>query len=358
VGQLVRYIHTLTDQEDITLYKKLAVRAIGNSQLATYYSFIYELLEDPDLEVVNEAIRSAGQTMYPNFIPRLTRYLVGKQTRVAATEALLFYGVGVIEELRTIVLDPESNSEVIRKVPAVIKQIEAQRSVDVLLEFLNQPDVMLRLESLRALNTVQQEYPYLLIPKEEVIGHLYDEIHLYKEILGIFYQQQRQVDQEAGEELRSARSSLTELLERRMDGTVERIFRLLGLSYPPDDVIPVYNGIRSINPQERLDSVEFLDNLLEPSLKRALMPVAETFILESVSDKQIDQLKVELKREKDCLELLLQGRDPKLKLAVFHLISQLQDREYLPLILPLRTHPLPRIREQANELCKQMEALP
>jgi AAA family ATP:ADP antiporter len=132
------------------------------------------------------------------------------------------------------------------------------------------------------------------------------------------------------------------------------MFRLIGLRYPPEDVISAYNGIKSVNEHVRLNSVEFLDNLLEPSLKRTLVPIAENAIFEVITSETIDQLRVKVLDERGCLALLLQGRDPKLKMAVFRLIQELGNKEYIHLIQPLTQSLNEKVKRQAEKVVEEL----
>ena len=78
-----------------------------------------------------------------------------------------------------------------------------------------------------------------------------------------------------------ARASLVDLLEKRLDRKLERIFRLLGLKYTSDDILVIYNGLKNNKPDFRLNALEFLDNLLEPNLKKILIPIIETAMVEN-----------------------------------------------------------------------------
>ena len=123
-----------------------------------------------------------------------------------------------------------------------------------------------------------------------------------------------------------------ELLERRLDGNLERIFRLLGLKYPPDDILSIYQGLQSKTPDMRINAVEFLDNLLETNLKRVLIPIVETALLDNISEISIKNLNLKIPDEFECLSMLLAGNDVKVKLAVLYLISQTGNKKYLSLV--------------------------
>ncbi len=357
VSEKLKYIELAEHPDEQLLYKKMVLRAIGHARLQAYFPMIEKYLDDPDLQVVKEAILAAGHSMHQPFIDRIASFLLTKDTRFTAQNALLLYSVGIIPELQQLARNPNTNLAVIHQIPGVLERMDAQVAVEALLRFLETADVNLRLEALRSLNTIQHTFPHLKIRKEAIVDHIIDEANLYKETLGVLYLQNQMLPVEEPQEVHFAREKLTELVERRLDGTLERIFRLLGLRYPPEDVIPVYEGIKSVNPDLRINSVEFLDNLLEPSLKKTLVPIVETALFETISHKAIHNLKVKVPDEGRCLSLLLEGRDPKLKMAVFKLIEELKNKDYIPLVEPFLDSPYAKIRERAKEVVSDLSSL-
>ncbi len=153
-----------------------------------------------------------------------------------------------------------------------------------------------------------------------------------------------------------ARKSLIVLLERRLDGNLERIFRLLGLKYPFDDILNIYQGIQSKKPDMRINALEFLDNLLETNLKRVLVPIVETALLDTISEEALKNLNLKIPDEFQCLSMLLAGKDVKINLATLYLIGQIKDKKYIPLVANFTNSKNPKIKSFAkqahNELLK------
>jgi len=97
-------------------------------------------------------------------------------------------------------------------------------------------------------------------------------------------------------------------------------------------MINIYNGIRSNKPDIRASAIEFLDNLLEVNLKRVIIPIIETAMLDTISEEAMVNLKLKVPDEYECIEMLLEGKDVKIKLAVLYLISQLKDQKYKSIV--------------------------
>ncbi len=149
--------------------------------------------------------------------------------------------------------------------------------------------------------------------------------------------------------LNDARKSLIDLLERRLDGGLERIFRLLGLRFPPDEINTAFKSFQSNKSEVRISSIEFLDNLLDTRLKRVIIPILETTILDTHSDEALKNLNLHIPEEKECYSMLLNGNDIKIKLAVLFLIAQLHDPGYFDLIEKYRNNPNSKVRDFAEK---------
>ncbi|MBI4003506.1 MAG: hypothetical protein HY353_00625, partial [Candidatus Omnitrophica bacterium] len=67
----------------------------------------------------------------------------------------------------------------------------------------------------------------------------------------------------------------------------EQIFRLLMLLYRPEDIHLVYEQMQATDTYVRSDAIELLDNLVDPSMRRMLLPLfEEDRFLASVEESQ------------------------------------------------------------------------
>lgn len=352
----IDYLNFLEDREEIALFQVMILRSIGQANISSCYHFIEGLLSSDNDQVQKEAILAAGYTMNIQFVPQLVPFLEFKETRKTTQDALLNYGVGIIPELERMAKENEMKSELTHFFPGVLERIDSVMAVNALFGFLDLFDVNLRLEALRALNTMQRNFPHLKIRKEKVISKIIDESNNFKSMLSILYKQKNELlPGESSEMVNEARANLIEVVERRLDGTIERIFRLIGLRYPPEDIITVYNGLKSSTEHVRINSVEFLDNLLEPNLRKTLLPIAEIAIFPRLTEEHIENLKVKIPDEMQGLSMLLEGKDARLKMAVFDLISALNDKRFLPIVTPTLESKNEKVRERAREVIDQLE---
>lgn len=308
------------------------LKAIGYANIPSLHSSIDVFFEDEDPEVVHQAILVAGQTLTPRFVDPLLQMLLRETTRKTATTALKHFGAGLVELLQERMEKKQISTAVLRQVPPLLDDLGNQQTVSFLFQLFEYSDFVVRQEALRSLTSLKQRYPHLKFDEKYVVHRIFAEAQLYQDTLSALYAQNQLSVQRGDSEIETARKSLIDLLERRLDGNLERIFRLLGLKYPTDDMMNIYQGINSSKTDLRLNALEFLDNLLEPNLKKILIPIVETAMLESLSEEVIRNLNLKIPDEYNCLRMLLRGKDTRVKLAVLYLIAQLKEPRYVPLV--------------------------
>ena len=249
--------------------------------------------------------------------------------------------------------------------PLVGKKVNSQWSVNFLLELFDHEDTVLQENALHALNFLHNQHAYLKVDNKKIVGRILQEARLYQETLPLLYMQMNRWEEQSpgavpagGEELLEARRGLARLLEQRLDRSLERIFRLLGLKYPSEDIVAAYKSLRSQKEDLRINALEFLDNLLEPNLKKMLMPIVETAALESVTEETISTLHLKIPEEYECFRMLLRGKDVRIKLAVLYLIAQLGDAQYLPLVYERINSDGEKVREYARNILREFDKSP
>lgn len=363
IGKKINSLAGLKDLQEIKFRKITILKSISNSGLTIFYPTISNMLHDEDKDVVNQALIAAGNTMSADFINQIAAFLNRDYHKDSAKFALTFYGPAIIDSLSEIIKNKLWSPELLIHIPSIAEKIGTQQSVELLFSILDHSDIGLRMEALRSLNVLKVDHSNLRFHHKEVIRRILDEAHLYLETLRALYSQTTAnfVNPAPAEDDLTkqveARKSLIVLLERRLDGNLERIFRLLGLKYPPNDILTIYQGLQSKKPDMRINAVEFLDNLLESNIKRVLIPIVETALLENISETTIKNLNLKIPNEFQCLSMLLAGKDLKINLAVLYLIAQLDDKKYIPLVRQYAAHSNPKIRTFATEALEELEKL-
>jgi hypothetical protein len=69
---------------------------------------------------------------------------------------------------------------------------------------------------------------------------------------------------------------LARTIEERLTRTIERLFRLLGLRYPPRQIHAAYLAVSQKRSEEFAAALEFLDNILDHDLRAILLPMIDS----------------------------------------------------------------------------------
>ncbi len=362
VIDLLQEIPFIKNPEEERFEKITVLKTIGHANIPELHEHIFPFFSDGSPEVVKHAILAAGRTLSPIFIDRLARFLTDEHHRESATEALAHYDKAIVPELRRLTHTPGISAEAIRVFPSVVKKIGSQQSVDFLFELFDYDDTVLQQSALRGLNSLRNTHPHLKFDKKEIVRRILNEARLYQDTLSALYAQvyirlTRKSDPvtELEKEQLEARMGLIRLIEQRLDRNLERIFRLLGLNYPSEDIFAIYESLRSEKDDLRLNALEFLDNLLEPNLKKVIIPLIETAMLETITEEAVKNLNLKIPTEYDCFKMLLRGKDMRIKLAVLYLIGQLGDKKFLPLVEESLESGQEKVRVFANGVLKEMK---
>jgi AAA family ATP:ADP antiporter len=157
--------------------------------------------------------------------------------------------------------------------------------------------------------------------------------------------------------IKKARKKLVKILEMRLDSTLERIFHLLALKYPKEDIYNVYLGLRSEKSDTRVNAVEFLDNLLTVNLKKVIIPIVETTLVDALIEKSLERLGLRISSEFDSLVMLLSEDDNQVNATALVLIAELRDERYVSYVGSLIHSSDPAIKANAELVLRKMGIL-
>ena len=347
------------NKAELAYLKSAAARAAGIAHDIALYSYIHLFINDDDPDTVRQAILSAGKSKESEFIPVLIPFLGNKYLRRQAREALAEFGEPVILPL-TGYLELESSDRNIKlAIPRVLSLIGSQKSVKLLLTHINQNDLLLRYEIIRALNRLKNKFPDIKIDKQAVTKGIYNETKEYYNLLTILNYRLSDIkrgikninEDNSGE---SAHKLLIRALNEKLDDNLERIFRLLGLNYMPQDMYNAYLGVMSRRSDLRADAIEFLDNVLEPKLKRLIIPIVESGSPELLWQKTQDIFRVELKDDTQCFEFILKSNDNWLKVCTLHYLTETGNSDYRNQVARMTNDYDPMIKETANRYIQSL----
>jgi len=158
-----------------------------------------------------------------------------------------------------------------RHIPRVLKLIPDQRSVDVLLKATVHPDSQIRDASLKALNRLRASSPKLEFEARFITPQIMTEARSYFEL----HAEMAALARGQNDKTAPATRLLARSLEERQGKTLDRLFRMLALQYPPREIYSAYLGVRGRRPDEVAAALEFLDNVVDREVKRILIPLLD-----------------------------------------------------------------------------------
>lgn len=354
LDRISKSLSNIEENPDNIDYLEMVIEILGVANMPIYYNKLIAFLQHKNEEIVKTTIKSIGNTMDPTLVQHIIPFLGQKKYRPTVIEAFKQYGPQILPLLRTNIEGRLQPLSVIRFIPTAMQSFYSKEAVHQLLGILTDNDLTVRLEVVRALSAIRSTHPQLKFNRYKVVSVIFDECKLHHQTLSsmhtqiiISYRNRTKSKKEIGDAERDARTSLLELLERRLDSGLERIFKLLGLRYQQKDVAIAYEGLLSNKQEAQHNAIEFLDNLLTGELKRKLLPIIEESALDISSEEELQKIKHKIPSELECFKLLLHGNDLKIKLAVLFLIAQQKEPRYLSIVESYLNDTDPKIRSFA-----------
>jgi len=223
------------------------------------------LLGDSSPDVVHYALMSAAVHGRPEHIPAIIDLLASGSTARDAASALQAYGQAAEESLIDRVADETEKIEIRRNIPAILAEIGSSKAASALAVCLGSADGRLQMEALEALNRIRTSRPSVKLDSERIRAHLLAAIEkCYDFMLGSSEKETGSGDQARPEE----RPGPCEL-------EMKRIFDLLALIYPHDDIVRAYHNLVQGSRKSMDYLLELLDNILEREMRSLLLPLIE-----------------------------------------------------------------------------------
>lgn len=224
------------------------------------YRRLRALLDDPAREVRAAAVRAAVHVADPRLGPQLVPVLGDARLRRAASVALAAIGSPALPLLLTALDDAQTPRDARLEIPRILKGLRDETAYAALRERLGTRDSHLRLRMLSAMSSLRRSLARDAEPAATVRSWLIEELRHTGRML-------------AGWEAARSRASsdlLSEAVAFRAKRGTRRLLRILELRY---DAAPLRLVRERIDdPERRANALEVLDTLLEPALRKVLMP--------------------------------------------------------------------------------------
>ncbi|MEP3836116.1 MAG: Npt1/Npt2 family nucleotide transporter [Algibacter sp.] len=351
---LIEYNKT-TDEIDKVYNIQAILEAIGYARVERFYNVIISELNSKNTAILNTAILSASRTLNKQFITLIVPHLSNKELRPQAVDALFFFGETIIDLLHSIIKNETIDLEDALYIITVIEKFASQKAINKLMKLTEDTEHVIKIEAIEALKRLKWKHPHLIIKDHLIVDKILDECNLYENTLSVIHTQiviqYKKKNQNPETPENQARKALINLLEQRLDRQLQRMFRFLGIKYPPQDVDPILNTIMNGKEEQRIHAIEFLDNILDKQLKKELIPVAESILFETNTEEKIKKLNIKVLSEIECFHALLKRKDSKLKIAVLYLIEQSTDSTFKSLIeMVIQTETNDKVKQRAIDI--------
>jgi AAA family ATP:ADP antiporter len=284
--------------------RREAAAALAHISNPDFRALLVTLLHDPDVDVAREAIRSARATPGgdPRFVPALVSLLGHRVLKAPARAALISFGDGIVDALAYFLTDQHEHVWVRRHVPATLAALPGQASLTALVGALDDPDGFLRYKIIEAIAAIRRAQPALTLPPGVVDRLVIQETSRYYNYLTLrFNIVQRDSD--------GAQSLVVRALNDKLDRTLDRIYRLLGLIYPWQDIAAARHSRERGDAHTRARAIEYLDNLMTGVLRRRVMPIIDEIPLADKVRTANDVLRTRPRDLNDTLAQLVHEPD-------------------------------------------------
>jgi AAA family ATP:ADP antiporter len=248
-------------------------------------------------------IGALATSIYPEFSASLLIPLLSDRdsgVRLAAQDVLAGHGGFTAPALAAIVVDSGSPLALRMAALRTLGRSSSQEAIDALRSMMISGDLAVRGAAVRALARMQDKHPGQRFADGEVAAGIRVEAReyfwLHSALAGL---RKQHADS-------PALALLGRTMEDRMLRNIDRVFRLLGLRYPPKDIDVAWKAYRRRKPAQVANAMEFLDNILDYDVKRFVLPLLEE---EAIDRQALLLFGIKPLLARDALRLLIREGD-------------------------------------------------
>jgi len=281
-----------------------------------FLDLLGRLIQDPDVTVAREAIRSARAVARDELIEPLLAILGRDELTDEAATALALYGNALVPEIERRLRDEGAPIDPRRELPTVLVRIGTPEAEQALIGSLLQADVTLRHRVIASLNKLRTVHPEVrldpstinLLLAAEIAGH-----YRSYQVLGPLKARLTEED------------PVLQAMQRAMEQELDRIFRLMALLLPHVGLHDAYIGLRSKDELIRANALELLDNVLSPDLRQVLVPLLDSQVPTAERIEIANRLVgAPLDSPEQAVATLLSSEDPWLRSSAIYAVGALQ----------------------------------
>jgi HEAT repeat protein len=265
--------------------KVALVQAIAGREATGFDDTLTRLAADQDPAVRLSVARAVGKLHSSSLLPVLVKLLMNEQTRTVARSNLVGFGREGIEYLTQALCDPSVDSPARWQIPLTLVMFGSEEEVaPFLLErLIKDSSGMVRFRCILALENMVEENPQLKL----------DRTILDQAIASTVARAYRYLDRRVAlEQATTAQSKpetdgyalLRSALHDKETNAIDRVFRLLDLSYRNESFDEIRAGLDSGSAEARASSLELIENIIAPPLRAAIIGLVDD--VDDVDDRE------------------------------------------------------------------------
>jgi len=240
-----------------------------------------KLIRDESPEVVSYAVESAGKLKRRELVPFIVQHLSNPYIQGVAQKALEEFGGKIIGMLKDYLGDPKEDLGLRKSIPDIIAQVGTQRAANILSLEMKKKDKDVEPEIIAAIFKMKSKNPQLFFDEKIVFPEIMEKIIDSHVIMIEIHELTSEKKME----------SAVQDLENNMARSLRRIFELLSLIYPHEDMIKAYQNICSGSGKALDYSMELLDNVVKRDVMEILLPLIDDIPLEDKAKRSRKILK-------------------------------------------------------------------
>jgi len=255
--------------------KEALARAIRYSPGAGYERILMQLAESPYDPVRLAVAQAMREIRSPRFIPKLFAMLPARMVREEARATLVAIGSEALQRLDSELGDLELDANVRLHLPRTIMHFPPAQAAPVLLRHLQrETSGAVRYRILKALGRLRTRDPALALDEAVLMRTLESTL---TNVFQLHDWRRNLVDAARAQPARetAVHGLIVALLEHKRVLAMERLFRLVGLLFPGEDVRSLYRGWRNPSRTTRDSSRELLQHILPPAVREPILALVD-----------------------------------------------------------------------------------
>jgi AAA family ATP:ADP antiporter len=298
------------------------------------------LSADSNPAVLRQLVESLGEAGDATHLPWLADRLEDRRTRRAAAAALARFGdaaaVLLIERASDGSLPPRSRILAARALAGVA----TPGCIGAVLECAESAPPWLEYQLVKTLSKLRNRAPDLAFDARRVHDRLRRATHGWWELT----QAGPLLPDDDGDGAPALRL-LRRALEEKRRQYLKRLFRLLALLHPPQDLYNAYLGYASGDRADRASAVEFLENVLDRGERELVVPLLDAPTEAAALAAGAVHFGQPCASADELLDHLLDGDDPWLRACIVFYLKQSSS--------PVLARRLPELRQDGSRLVRE-----